>query len=431
VTGMALMPAVLPMRNAVQPYDWGSSTTLARMQGRHPSGGPEAELWMGAHPAAPSAVLDGGAERRLDDLVAEQPADLLGPDVMAAFGARLPYLLKVLAIARPLSLQVHPGPERAREGYESEAEVRGEHRYVDPFAKPEMLYALDPVDALCGFRPAAEALRLLGLVDGPRAAAVAAPLVGHERDETACLEDAFRVLVTWPDDDRPAFAAEIAREARRLLWSAGGHGLGALAAHDRRALMWVSRLAQQHPKDPLVVAPLLLDLVLLRPGETLFVPAGAPHAYLHGTGVEIMGNSDNVLRAGLTHKPVAVEELLHVVDGRSRPVRDVPAVRLSGHEVAWRPGVREFQLTRLSVSAASAALPVDALPVDALPVDALPVHPAPGPQVLLCTAGAVSVRCPRAEVTLTPGTSAFAPAGTGPLTVAGSGEVFRAAVGLA
>src|SRR3954451_9039593 len=213
---MAPMPAVLPMRNAVRPYDWGSPTTLARMQGRHPSGGPEAELWMGAHPAAPSAVLDGGAERRLDALVAEQPAALLGPEVVAVFGPRLPYLLKVLAIARPLSLQVHPGPERARLGFEGETEVLGEHRYVDPYAKPEMLYALEPVDALCGFRPAEQALRLLSLVDGPRAAAVAAPLLGHEGDETACLEDAFSVLVTWPDDDRPAFAAELAREARRL-----------------------------------------------------------------------------------------------------------------------------------------------------------------------------------------------------------------------
>lgn len=414
---MALMPhlhRVLAMRNPVRPYDWGSPTTLARMQGRRPSGGPEAELWMGAHPADPSAVHDGEGEHRLDTLVAEHPGELLGPEVVAAFGARLPYLLKVLAIARPLSMQVHPGPERARSGFEGEAEVLGEHRYVDPYAKPEMLYALEPVDALCGFRPGAQALRLLSLLDGPRAAAVAAPLRAHAHDETACLEDAFRVLVTWPDDDRPAFAADVAREARALLRGAPGGRAPALTPQDRRALIWVCRLVQQFPKDPLVIAPLLLDLVPLLPGETLFVPAGAPHAYLHGTGVEIMGNSDNVLRAGLTHKPVAVEELLHVVDGRSRPVRDVPTTRLSGHEVAWRPPVTEFQLTRLAVAGGP-----------------LPVAPAPGPQVLLCTAGTVTVRCPRDDVTLTPGTSAFTPAGTGPLTVAGEGEVFRAAVGLA
>ncbi len=412
----------MPMVNPVRDYDWGSATTLARMQGRPPSGGPEAELWMGAHPAAPSAVRSpDGDEHGLHDLVAAIPEAVLGPDVARRFENRLPFLLKVLAIERPLSLQVHPGPDRAREGFEGEVATLGEHRYSDPYPKPELLYALDPVDALCGFRPAAQAAHLLALLDGPRAAAVAAPLRrfahGHDGDETACLEEAFEVLVTWPDDDRPAFAADMAREARRLLAAAGSAapaGGGTLPPQDRRALMWVSRLAQQHPKDPLVVAPLLLDLVLLRPGDTLFVPAGAPHAYLHGTGVEIMANSDNVLRAGLTHKPVAVQELLHVVDGRSRPQRDVPAVGLGPCEVAWRPPVEWFQLTRLRPAGGA---------VVADPSVA-------GPQVLLCTSGRVVVGCAGGgELVLGAGASAFVGAGAGPVHVRGDGEVFRAAVG--
>ena len=410
----------LAMANPVRGYDWGSATALARMQGRAPSGQPEAELWMGAHPAAPSSlVTPDGAEQPLHDLVAAAPEALLGAGVAARFASRLPFLLKVLAIERPLSLQVHPGPERARACFEGEADVLGEHRYVDPYPKPELLYALEPVDALCGFRPAAEAARLLALLDGPRAATVAAPLhrcvAGADGDETACLEEAFEVLVTWPDDDRPAFAADVAREARRLLAAAGtGPGGAPLPAQDRRALMWVSRLAQQHPKDPLVVAPLLLDLVLLRPGETLFVPAGAPHSYLHGTGVEIMASSDNVLRAGLTHKPVAVDELLHVVDGRSRPQRDLPEVELGPGEVAWRPPVEWFQLTRLRP--AGARLVADAS--------------VGGPQVLLCTSGEVRVGCADGdELVLPAGSSAFVGAGAGPVHVTGHGEVFRAAVG--
>jgi mannose-6-phosphate isomerase len=163
-----------------------------------------------------------------------------------------------------------------------------------------------------------------------------------------------------------------------------------------------------------VVAPLLLDLVLLRPGETLFVPAGAPHAYLHGTGVEIMANSDNVLRAGLTHKPVAVEELLHVVDGRSRPQRDVPEVELGPGEVAWRPPLPWFQLTRLRPAG-----------------QVLTAHPSvTGPQVLLCTAGEVTVGCPDgSRLVLRAGSSAFVGAGAGRLEVRGYGELFRAAVG--
>jgi mannose-6-phosphate isomerase len=419
----------LPMVNPVRDYDWGSATALARMQGRPASGRPEAELWMGAHPAAPSA-LDGGDGRlhRLDELVAAAPEQLLGADVAARFDGRLPFLLKVLAIARPLSLQVHPGAERARAAFEDEAQVLGEHRYSDPYPKPELLYALEPVDALCGFRPAAEAARLLALLDGPRAAAVAEPLRRHAEGEqcdgapgsgaegeTACLEEAFEVLVTWPDDDRPAFAADMAREARRLLREEASRTPGAgLTAHDRRALMWVSRLAQQHPKDPLVVAPLLLDLVLLRPGETLFVPAGAPHAYLHGTGVEIMANSDNVLRAGLTHKAVAVEELLHVVDGRSRPQRDVIEVQLGPGEVAWRPPLPWFQLTRMRPAG-----------------QVLTAHPSvTGPQVLLCTAGEVTVACSDGgRLVLRAGSSAFVGADCRPIEVRGDGEVFRAAVG--
>jgi mannose-6-phosphate isomerase len=143
------------------------------------------------------------------------------------------------------------------------------------------------------------------------------------------------------------------------------------------------------------------------------VPAGAPHADLHGTGVEIMGNSDNVLRAGLTHKAIAVEELLHVVDGRSRPHRDLPEVRLGENEVAWRPPVPEFQLTRLHLP-------------EGRTVEAGCL---PGPQVVLCTAGRVTVRCGSAEHVLGSGESAFVVAGASPLVLAGPGEVFRAAAG--
>jgi mannose-6-phosphate isomerase len=376
---------------------------------------------MGAHPAAPSALqAPDGAEHRLDELVAADPEGLLGAEVAARFDGRLPFLLKVLAIARPLSLQVHPDRERARNGFAGEIQVLGEHEYVDPYPKPELLYALEPVEALCGFRPAADAVRLLAELDGPRAATIAEPLHLASRasnsngtDETRALEEAFRRLVTWPDDDRADLAADAADEAARLLARAGRDGEPALSATDRLALEWVTRLADQHPKDPLVTAPLLLDLVCLERGETLFVPAGTPHAYLYGTGVEIMGNSDNVLRAGLTHKAIAVEELLHVVDGRSRPHRDLPEVGLGDHEVAWRPPVPEFQLTRVRVPAGGH----------------IEVEELPGPQIVLCTAGRVLVRRGGTELLLGPGESAFAAADAGSLLLTGPGEVFRAAAG--
>lgn len=401
--------AILPMANPIRDYDWGAIETLARLQGRTPSGAPEAELWMGAHPSAPSTVLDAeGAAHRLDELVARLPHDLLGPEVVALHGPRLPYLLKVLAIARPLSLQVHPDRDRAREGFAGEVQVLGEHRYVDPFPKPEMLYALEPVEALCGFRPAADAARLLGLLDGPRSRAIAEPLRNADpADDTAALEKAFEILVTWPDDDRADLAIEAADETAAVLADPG------LAERDRAAITWVSRLAEFFPKDALVVAPLLLDLVRLAPGQTLFVPAGAPHSYLSGTGVEIMGSSDNVLRAGLTHKPIAVQELLHVVDGRSRP-HATAEIPLGECEVAWRPEAPEFQLTRLRLPD-GAAVQAHASVI--------------GAQIVLATAGTVEIRCDGATHVLRAGESALVPAGCGPLVLAGPGEAFRAACG--
>jgi mannose-6-phosphate isomerase len=403
------------MTNPVRDYDWGSTSTLARLQGRPSTGRPEAELWMGAHPSAPSrlGVVDGSKQGQgLDRLVAECALDLLGSEVYERFGARLPFLLKILAISKPLSVQVHPTADRARAAFAGEADVPGEHRYVDPYPKPELLYALEPVDALCGFRTSADARQLLTLVGGEQLTAIAAPLtgIGSEVDR---LERAFERLVTWPAADRAALVAEVRTRSRRLLAQAGPLRTPDLTAEHRRAVTWAARLTDQHPADALVAAPFLLDLVQLQPGDTLFVPAGAPHAYLHGLGVEIMGNSDNVLRAGLTHKAIAVEELLHIVHGGSRPERSVPATWVSPHEIIWDPGVPEFRLSRIWLPEA---------PVTAYPKVA-------GPQIVLCTAGTVRASCGRHTVELQPGRSAFVGASGGPVTLAGPGEVFRAFTG--
>jgi mannose-6-phosphate isomerase len=423
------------MENPIHGFDWGSTTTLARLQGRTPTGRPEAELWMGAHPSSPSRLsavtgpgaggpAAGGADgpdgptgepagERLDDLIGRRPLDVLGATVHDRFGPRLPFMLKLLAIAHPLSVQVHPTADRARTAYAGEVEVPGEHVYVDPHPKPEMLYALEPIDAMCGFRTVDEARRLLRLVGGSRMARVAEALDG-EGSEDARIEAAFERLVTWPADDRPELVEEVSASCRRLLAEAGPQRADGLPPEARRALTWATRIAVEHPKDPLVAAPFVLDLVQLEPGETLFVPAGAPHCYLYGLGVEILGNSDNVLRAGLTHKPIAVEELLEIVHGGARPERDVPETWVSPYEVMWDPGVSEFRLSRVWLH-------------DPAPITAYP-HIA-GPQIVLCTAGAVRVGCGGHEVELTPGRSAFIGATGGPVTLSGVGEVFRAFTG--
>lgn len=399
------------MSNPIRDYDWGSPGLLARMQGRLPSGRAEAELWMGAHPASPSALIGlDGTLQPLDLLLERHPQSLLGSDVLARHGARLPYLLKILAIARPLSLQVHPDPGRSHRKFNGD----GSGHYTDPFAKPEMLYALRPVDAMCGFRHTADALDLLQRLDCPRLAPLIEGLSSTAGPQHR-LEHVFALLVTWPDDDRAALVTEIADHARRVLRAGDDAGeAGTLDPALRRTLLWVARLAAQYPRDPLVASPLLLEVVQLDPGETMFIPAGAPHAYLAGLGVEIMANSDNVLRAGLTHKEIAVQELLEVIDGQTRPVRDIPEVQLGPCEVAWRPAVEEFQLSRLRLPGST-------------PIACYPRLR--GPQVLLCTNGTVGVATPSYALALRPGESAFVGASGGPITLAGPGEVFRAAVG--
>ena len=415
-TSTSAVPDLTPMHNRIQDYDWGSTSALALLQSRTPSGGPEAELWMGAHPSAPSDLsLSDDELLPLPEAVARCPEAVLGPDVLARFGPRLPFLLKVLAIARPLSVQVHPDATRAQEAYRP-----GAGPYVDAFHKPEMLYALEPVEALLGFRSSTEAAMLLGRLHCGRLAGLIETLTGipadqpadqpvepNPADEPTRLRAALSTLVNWPLADRAALVAEIA--------TASGQVQEAGNTDYPEAFGWLDRLVGLHPADPMVLAPLIFDLVRLAPGQAVFVAAGMPHCYLSGLGVEVLASSDNVLRCGLTSKPVEVDELLQVIDTRPGRPTPVTPVALGEHEHAWRPAVAEFQLSRVTVT--SADEPVAADPS------------LTGPQILLCTRGKVQVRTRTRTVQLIGGHSAFVTADAAPLTFSGDGEIFRAAVG--
>ncbi|MBT0767959.1 mannose-6-phosphate isomerase, class I [Kineosporia sp. J2-2] len=411
---LTAVPAVTAMRNSIRDYDWGSTSALALLQSRTPSGGPEAELWMGTHPSAPSVlVLPDGRELPLPEAIDRFGEQVLGRDVLARFGPRLPYLFKILAIARPLSVQVHPTMQRAREKYTPGPDST----YVDPFHKPEMLYALEPIEALFGFRPPAQVAMLLSRLRAPRlerlidvlkTPAEEANVTGATAGaEAARLHAGLELLVTWPVEDRAALVAEIA---------AGSSRLTAEGSPDYPEVFgWLDRLIGLHPADPMVLAPLLLDLVRMAPGQTVFVDAGVPHAYLSGLGVEIMAGSDNVLRCGLTSKEINVPELLDVIDSHPLASGDAGFAQLTDTEVAWRPPVQDFQLSRVEV-ASSSTLPTDGT--------------ISGPQIVLCTRGAVTVSAGGASVALESGQSAFVTATAGPITLTGDGEVFRAAPGL-
>jgi mannose-6-phosphate isomerase len=386
----------------VMPYAWGSRTAIASLQGRPvPSPGPEAELWMGAHPLGPSRITRNGRQMNLAEAIAEDGAGQLGARTLATFGARLPFLLKVLAADQPLSLQAHPTAAQAAAGFADE-ERRGvplaaPHRnYKDPHHKPELLCALTPFDALCGFRRAGETLALFRALGVPALDGVLAPL-GTSPDASG-LSASFTMLMTLADDHATRITASIVAACRKY------HGPFA------RECDWAVRLDAQHPGDRGVVSALMLNLVTLEPGEAIYLGAGNLHAYLHGVGVEILAGSDNVLRGGLTPKHVDVPELLKVLDFADGPVPVRRARQVDQGELGWDTPAAEFRLTRVDAS----GLPL--------------TRAVAGPEILLCTEGRVRLvpgdRTP--ALALEPGTSAFVPSHTASYQIEGSGVLFRA-----
>lgn len=365
--------------NPIREYAWGSHTVLAEFLGRPaPTERPQAELWIGAHPAAPSRLRSGPGTRTLGEVVAADPDATLGPDSVAAFGPRLPFLLKVLAVAEPLSLQVHPDRAQAERGFAAERVPAADpaRNYKDSWPKPEILCALTDFHALCGLRDPRESAALLDRIPalGPVAGLLA---VGDVRA-------AVETLLTWP------FPEDVVAEA------------GAVAPEP------YASLAARHPGDMGVIVAMLLNEVRLRPGQALYVPPRRPHAYLSGTGVELMAGSDNVLRAGLTPKHVDVPELLSVASFEPSPPGVIEPERRPGEDVYLTPAP-EFRLSRLHAARR-------------------PVLDAAGPQLLLCAGGDATLRRGRQKLDLRRGDAVFAGHRGGPIEVAGSGTVFRASL---
>jgi mannose-6-phosphate isomerase len=396
----------------IQPYAWGSHTAIAELEGRPaPTAEPEAELWMGAHPSAPSGVRRPGGRTTLDQVIAADPVRELGAACAARFGGRLPFLLKVLAADKALSIQVHPSRAQAEAGYREESE-RGlapgdkSRNYVDDWPKPEILCALTRFEVLAGMRTAADAAALLGALGvrelEPLAAelALAADLGGAAGQEA--LSGALAAVLTWPEAGRAALIGAVAAACGRLAAGNGEYAATAAAT---------VRIAGDHPGDLGIVASLLLRHAVLQPGEAVFLPAGGPHSYLHGTGVELLANSDNVVRAGLTPKHIDVPELLKLVD----PAAAVPVIepRQAGAGVlAYDSPAPEFRLYRAEPGAAEVALPGGG-----------------GPRIVLCTEGAAVLRAESGTLKLARGESCYLSAQDAAVTASGPASLFVAGSG--
>jgi mannose-6-phosphate isomerase len=390
-------PSVVRIDGVIRRYAWGSTTAIQELLGQPVDGEPAAELWIGAHPDDPAAVVEQGMT--LDALIASDPTTWLGSPVVDRFGPRLPFLLKVLAAEKPLSIQVHPTIEQAQEGFAREnadgvAANAPERNYRDANHKPELLCALTPFEALCGFRPIAETLALFDALDLPGLIPVGELLSGP-----GGLRAAFTALLR---DAAPAGLAEAVADAARALpeqW------VGAARA--------VALAAAQFPDDVGVVLSLLLNYVELQPGEAIYLGAGNVHAYLCGTGIEIMANSDNVLRCGLTPKHIDVDELLRItdfselVDPRWQPQAGGVAAEDFAVPVA------DFALSRMDVDGFKGSLAVGAT----------------GPHIVLCVSGGQTVSVGADAVVLTPGQAAFVRARPEWFGIRGTGVAFAATIG--
>jgi len=390
------------LENTVRPYAWGSTDFIPALLGTAPSGEPAAELWIGTHPGAPSRIADSG--QTLGDAIAQEPASLLGSDVVDRFGPDLPFLLKVLAAAEPLSIQAHPTIEQAQAGFADENARRiplgAAHRnYADANHKPELISALTPFRALCGFRHVPATARLLEVL----IAAGADGLAGFPQRLLAegGLREVVTAVLSMPDDAQSKLQSSV------LPACASVAGLGGEWADEAANAV---ALAQRYPNDSGVVVSLLMNLMTLEPGDALFLGAGRIHSYLEGAGVELMARSDNVLRSGLTPKHIDVSELLRVLDFTTEDPAPMPVVRSDG-VTQYLPPIPDFALSRVDLDGTPVALA------------------ATGPRVVLCTEGAATARSGGEIQALERGQTLFAAAGNG-LDLDGTGVVFVATTNL-
>lgn len=390
--------------NTVQNYAWGSVDALPSLLGTDPTGRPQAELWMGAHPMAPSRLDRGRAgTSSLLDVIEADPRAELGAATLRRHGVRLPFLLKLLAAAEPLSLQVHPDRSQAAAGYAREEAagipLTAPHRsYKDDQHKPELIVALTSFQGLCGFRSPLESA---GLLEELHIAALDEHVAAlREAPEEKALHDCVAAFLDAPPGTLEAVAKSLARHAAED----GPHA---------EAYSVYADIARRYPGDPGLLVAVLLNIVRLTPGQGLFLGPGVPHAYLTGLGVEIMASSDNVLRCGLTAKHIDVPELLRIVRFSAAPPHVlVPEARRAGEEVYDTP-VGDFRLSRWVLSPGGPERRFDAA----------------APQIMLCTQGTVLLHTATAELPLHQGASAFLPAGEAG-AVQGAGTVFRATVNL-
>jgi len=334
------MNEVWLLENEIMDYAWGSREAIPRLLGRRtPSEKPQAELWMGAHPKAPSRVLMEKGPVSLPELIQQNASSILGPSISDRFEGKLPFLFKVLAAATPLSIQAHPNLEQAQEGFDKEdsegISIDAPHRnYKDRNHKPEIICALTPFWALTGFRAPEEMLALLGDLNC-KSLEIALTTFGANPSADG-LRHFFKGLLTLSGRERDVVIKEAVKAASEM-------------AHPTNEIKWLLTLHSHYPKDIGILSVMILNLIQLQPGEAISMEAGELHAYLEGVGIELMANSDNVLRGGLTPKHIDLSELLRVLKFTQSEVSVIRPEKNDIGERIYRTPFKEFLLSSLEL----------------------------------------------------------------------------------
>ena len=404
------------LRGAIRTYAWGSRTAIAEFTGRpSPTAHPEAELWLGAHPADPAWLESSDGDISLLDAVRSDPDGQLGPAVRTRYGDVLPFLVKVLAAEEPLSLQAHPSAEQAVEGFVREDRIGVPlnspiRNYRDRNHKPELLVALSQFEALGGFRPAARSVELMRALGVSELEPHIALLRGQP--DADGLRALFTTWITAPQPDLDVLIPAVLDGAVEYVRSG--------ATEFNTEAKTLLELGERYPGDAGVLAAMLLNRITLAPGEAIYMPAGNLHSYIRGVGMEVMANSDNVLRGGLTPKHVDVPELLRVLDFRPADETTLRApTRRDGIELVYETPAAEFATCILILDGENLGHEIDA------------PSRYDGPQILVCTEGSVVVRAKSDAVKLDRGYAAWVAADDGPIRLEASepAKLFRATVG--
>ncbi len=383
------------MNNFVQNYAWGSRDALTRLFAiANPSGKPMAELWMGAHPKGSSSITDAsGHSCSLRDQIDRDKNAYLGSAVASRFG-ELPFLFKVLCAAQPLSIQVHPGKSAAQAGFIKEnaagiALDAPERNYKDANHKPELVFAITPFLAMNGFREFSDIVTLLK----PVIAAHPAIPAFLQLPDPAHLATLFTALLTLTDKQK-SLALNVLHTA---LPSLAGTAWDA-----------VRKIAQFYPTDAGLFSPLLLNVITLQPGHAMFLPAETPHAYLEGVALEVMANSDNVLRAGLTEKYIDIPELLANVQFIAKPANELLTVpEKNGSEESFPVPIDDFSFSLHKLSARPQCLIQS------------------GAAIVFCLTGQALLERDGEQVVLNAGESCFIAAFESLFNLSGNGRIAR------